>query len=138
MNNIKFLQPCVRIYHTYGPTLDYKHDQCFFSDLVKSVIKDNQIIMKSSGEAKRAFCYALDMVSTCLTVLFHGCPGEAYNMADDDCFISIKKLAQVIIAAFPERSIQLKLQQRELTSNYIENKTTTYINISTDKLRKLG
>ena len=59
-------------------------------------------------------------------------------MANDDCFISIKELAQEIIAAFPERSIQLKLQQRELTSNYIENKTTTYINVSTDKLRKLG
>lgn len=43
-------------------------------------------------------------------------------MANDDCFISIKELAQEIIAAFPERSIQLKLQQRELTSNYIENK----------------
>ena len=129
---------CLRIFHTYGPTLDYKHDQRVFSEFVKSVIEENQIIMKSSGEAKRPFCYALDMVSACLTVLFHGRPGEAYNMANDDCFISLKELAHEIIAAFPERSIQLKFQQRELTSNYIENKTTTYINVSTNKLRKLG
>ena len=50
---------CLRIFHTYGPTLDYHHDQRVFSEFVKSVIENNQIVMKSTGEAKRAFCYVL-------------------------------------------------------------------------------
>ncbi len=129
---------CLRIFHTYGPTLNYRHDQRVFSEFVKSVIEKNQIIMKSTGEAKRAFCYTLDMVSACLAVLNHGHPGEAYNMANDECFISIKELAQEIIKAFPERNIKLCIESRESTSNYVENKTTTYLNVSTAKLRSLG
>lgn len=129
---------CLRIFHTYGPTLDYHHDQRVFSEFVKSVIGNNQIIMKSTGEAKRAFCYALDMVSACLTILFNGHPGEAYNLANDECFVSIIELAQEIIAAFPERNIELRMENRELSSNYVENKATTYVNVSTDKLRALG
>ena len=129
---------CLRIFHTYGPTLNYHHDQRVFSEFVKSVIEKNQIIMKSSGEAKSAFCYISDMVSACLVVLTHGLPGEAYNMANDECFISIKELAQEIIKAFPERNIKLHMETRESTSNYVENKTTTYLNVSTAKLRALG
>ncbi len=129
---------CLRIFHTYGPTLDYHHDQRVFSEFVKSVIENNQIIMKSTGEAKRAFCYVLDLVSACLTLLSHGLSGEAYNMANDECFVSIKELAQEIIKAFPDRNIRFYKENRETNSSYIENKVTTYINVSTQKLRALG
>lgn len=128
----------IRIAHTYGPTVDYKKDQRVFGEFVKGVIEDNCIVMKSKGDAKRPFCYLMDFAAACVYILLYGKSGEAYNIANDKNFISIKKLAEEIIAAFPERNIELDMQLRKEDAVYMENKITKGINVSADKLRGLG
>lgn len=129
---------CLRIFHTYGPTMNLEQDQRVFSEFLRTILESNQIVMKSSGQAKRAFCYALDMVSACLAVINRGQSAEAYNLANDEAFVSIRELAETLIRTFPERRIQLIEAERDGLSDYVENQTTTYRTVSTAKLRTLG
>lgn len=84
-----------RLSRLYGPTMQ-SDDSKVINQFIKSVIKGDNIVLKSKGEALYTYTYIMDAVSALLTVLINGTDGEAYNVADILSEISIKDLAQVI------------------------------------------
>lgn len=84
----------LRIIHSYGPGM--KNDGKVISDFYVSAKKNKDIYLKDDGEAKRSFCYIKDSIDGIFKVLFYGNSGEAYNIANDKEFISIKDLANKI------------------------------------------
>ena len=86
----------VRIAHSYGPTMRLENDGRVMADLLSDVVAGRDIVLKSSGEAVRAFLYITDAVVGMFTVLFGGENAKAYNLANETEPLSIRDLAQML------------------------------------------
>ena len=99
----------VRPAHIYGPTMNLETDNRVFASFIKSIIKKESVVIKSDGSAKRSFCYVADATVALLKVMLDGASGEAYNVGNDNEYMSIKKLVKTMIAALPEKHIKFKI-----------------------------
>lgn len=81
--------------HTYGPHFT-ESDNRVYAQFIRNVLRDEDIIMKSTGEQFRSWCYVVDCVSGLLHILLKGENGQAYNIADNSSNISIRELAEMI------------------------------------------
>ena len=101
----------VRIAHSYGPTMQLENDGRVMADLMGDVISGHDIVLKSNGEAVRAFLYITDAVVGMFTVLFHGETAKAYNLANEMEPISIRDLAQLLAALREDKNIQVVVSE---------------------------
>lgn len=129
---------CVRISHTYGPTMNLEQDTRVFAEFVRNVVEGQDIVMKSEGTAKRAFCYLSDAAAAFWTVLLKGTPGQIYNMCNSECFVSIRELADTLAALFPEKGLKVIHVQRDIGDSYSENRNANDVVNSNGKLKSLG
>lgn len=128
----------VRLGHTYGPTMDIYHDKRVFSEFVGNVVNGQNIAIKSSGHAMRAFCYAADAVAAFYMVLLSGENGEAYNISNYSGLISIKDLAKCLTELYPEKKLKVEYTSREVGEAYIESRQEKHAVPSTKRLEGLG
>lgn len=89
--DVVIARPC----HVYGPYFT-EQDNRVYAQFIRNVLDDKDIVMKSTGEQFRSWCYVVDCVSALLHILLKGTSGEAYNIADADSSISIRELAETI------------------------------------------
>jgi UDP-glucuronate decarboxylase len=83
---------CLRIYHTFGPGIDPNQSR-IFSSVIRSIIDQSPIVLRSTGQAKRSFLYASDLaVATLICANQNGF--RAANVAGDQ-EISIREFADV-------------------------------------------
>jgi len=99
----------VRPFHTYGPGMRFD-DGRVFADFVADIVHNRDIVVESGGSATRAFCYISDAVAGFFTVLFKGEVGEAYNVGNDRTEISIQELAELLVALFPEKELEVRIK----------------------------
>jgi UDP-glucuronate decarboxylase len=130
--------PCkiVRPFHTYGPGL-LPDDGRVFSDFAFNMVRSEDIIMRSDGSARRAYCYASDAVSGFFSVLLDGEPGAAYNVANADAELSVLELAEMLVALYPERGLRVVRENLEAGSTYTAS-TFQRLVPSVDRLEGLG
>lgn len=128
----------VRIYHTYGPTMDIINDHRLFSEFVSNIVNNENIIMKSDGKAIRSFCYIADALDAFLRILRYGSGGEAYNMCNNKERVTVKELAELLVSIFPEKNLKVITQIRENNSNYLESPVKYVPFVSVKKLNDLG
>ena len=86
----------LRIAHCYGPGMQIKGDGRVLSDFMNDAINARDIIMKSSGEAERAFCYISDAISGIFRVMLEGEPARAYNLSNENEPIRLIDLANLL------------------------------------------
>lgn len=125
-----------RIFHTYGPGMRLD-DGRVFADFVADIVAGRPLTLRSDGTARRTFCYLADACRAFFTLLLLGSRGEAYNVANDDCEVSIRELAGILVAAFPERSLSISSFQGALTPGYLPSPISRYLP-DTTRLRTLG
>lgn len=89
--DVVIARPC----HTYGPHFT-EQDNRVYAQFIRNVLRGEDIVMKSTGEQFRSWCYVVDCVSALLHILLKGINSEAYNIADADSNISIRELAETI------------------------------------------
>lgn len=89
--DVVIARPC----HVYGPYFT-EQDNRVYAQFIRNVLHGENIIMKSTGEQFRSWCYVVDCVSALLHILLKGESGEAYNIADASSNISIRELAETI------------------------------------------
>ena len=89
--DVVIARPC----HVYGPHFT-EQDNRVYAQFIRNVLCGEDIVMKSTGEQFRSWCYVVDCVSALLHILLKGSCGEAYNIADADSNISIRELAETI------------------------------------------
>jgi nucleoside-diphosphate-sugar epimerase len=110
----------VRPFHTYGPGMALD-DGRVFADFVANVLAGRDIVMKSDGSARRAFCYLADATAGFFTVLLKGKPGEAYNVGNEDQESSIYELARTLVGLFPEANLRVERQIRAHAQAYLQS-----------------
>ncbi len=89
--DIVISRPC----HIYGPTFNSTDSRVIFQ-FIRNALHGENIIMKSEGNQLRSYCYVSDAASALLYTLFYGENGQAYNVADKNSNVTIRKLAETI------------------------------------------
>ena len=125
----------LRIAHAYGPGMNIENDGRIMSDLISDAVHKRDIVLKSKGDAKRAFCYITDAISAILYILTKGENQESYNIANETEEIAIKDLATLITKIYKEEGIKIKYEI-SLNSNAYTN--FKRVGLDTSKLEKLG
>ena len=110
----------VRPFHTYGPGMDL-NDGRVFADFVKSIVYANDIVLNSSGLAKRTFCYLRDATIAFFKILLDGKSGEAYNMGNPNAEVSIWELANLLVKMFPEKNLKVIKRINTSEQGYIKS-----------------
>lgn len=127
--DVVIARPC----HTYGPHFTEK-DNRVYAQFIRNVLQGQDIIMKSTGEQFRSWCYVVDCVSALLYILLRGINGQAYNIADNSSNISIRNLAEMI-AGIGGKKVVMQLPPDDEKKGY--NVVTRSV-FSTQKLESLG
>lgn len=125
----------LRIAHSYGPGMNIDNDGRIMSDLISDVVNKRDIVLKSTGEAKRAFCYISDAISAILYVLINGKNGESYNIANETEEIKIKDLAELLVNLYSDYNIQVKY---EVSNNLKAYTNFKRVGLDTTKIQNLG
>lgn len=135
MNQFSVPVKIVRPFHTYGPGMSLD-DGRVYADFIRNVVNEEEIVLNSSGVARRAFCYLADAVEGLLKVLIQGETGEAYNLGNDQGEISIVELAKLLEQLYPDRvpSIQINAPA---SSGYITSNVDRACP-SIEKIKALG
>ena len=128
---------CVRIYHTYGPTMDLEHDQRVFAEFTSNVVSGKDILIKSDGSSMRSFCYLSDAVDAFFRILKDETYGIAYNMCNKNGQISMEELAIVLAGLHPDKQLKAMFKTRG-DSSYLESFVKRAVKVSTERLENLG
>ena len=124
-----------RPFHTYGPGMSLD-DGRVYADFVSDAVHGRDITIKSDGLARRAFCYIADAIAGFWMVLLNGENGEAYNIGNPECVVSVRELAEIVSGLSPE-TIVTKFENRNKEDSYLESEIDiTCPDIS--KAKKLG
>lgn len=110
----------IRPFHTYGPCMRLD-DGRVFSDFVADIVNRRNIVINSDGTARRSFCYIADATAAFFSVLLQGKPGEAYNVGNSQCEVSIKKLADDLVDLFPEYGLKVVMNGDVKDGQYLKS-----------------
>ena len=127
--DVVIARPC----HTYGPYFT-EQDNRAYAQFIRNVLRGEDIVMKSTGEQFRSWCYIVDCVSALLHILLKGECGKAYNIADAESNISIRELAETI-AAIGKRKVIIAVPDADEKKGF--NVVTKSV-FSIEKLNALG
>lgn len=121
-----------RLAQTFGAGV-HQTDGRVFAHFARSIINNEDIVLHTRGELCRSYCYTMDAVSGILYILLCGKDGEAYNIANERTYISIRAMAEEVLRAFcPTRKVVLNLQEG------LGYSPTTKLRLDTTKIRSIG
>lgn len=121
-----------RLTQTFGAGVAFD-DPRVFAQFARSAINGMDIVMHTKGESAKPYCYTIDCVSAILYILLKGANGEAYNVANEDTYVSIRTLAEFIRDTFNPK-IQVIIEEKT-NMGYAP---VTKLKLCTDKLKSLG
>lgn len=125
----------LRLTQTFGPGVDY-YDERVFADFARCVIEGRDIVLKTRGETKRSYLHTKDAVSAIFIIMSSNVEGEAFNVANKDTYCSIREMARMVAEKIAGGKIAVKIE--EDINNLSGFAPTLHMNLSTDKLEKLG
>lgn len=84
-----------RISRTFGPTMLLSDSKASSQFIMNAVHKEN-IVLKSAGTQLYSYAYVADIVSALLFLLVKGQKGEAYNVSNEHCDITLRTFAETL------------------------------------------
>lgn len=126
----------VRIAHSYGPGMILDNDGRVMADFISDIVHNRNIVLKSTGDAERAFCYITDAVAGMLCALLNGKEGEAYNIANEKEPLPIREVAKMLTELYPEKGLKVVFDIPETMSAGYSKMGRTRLN--TDKMERIG
>lgn len=127
--DVSIARPC----HVYGPFFT-ETDNRVYAQFIRNVLRGENIVLKSKGEAFRSWIYVVDCALALLHILLKGESGEAYNIANEESNVSIRTLAEIVAVIAGEKVVF------DIPEDANQGKTTpiTKAVFSTSKLEALG
>lgn len=110
-----------------------KDDNRVIAQFARLAANGQDIILHTSGESARPYCYTMDSISAILYILLRGNSGEAYNVANETTYISARGMAEYLQKNF-NPSINVKVEIDESMGYAPVSK----LRLSAAKLRSLG
>ncbi len=122
----------VRLTQTTGAGIS-KDDNRVIAQFARCAANGEDIVLHTTGESARPYCYTIDSVSAILYVLLKGNAGEAYNVANEETYISARGMAEYLRDNF-NQGINVRI---ELSDN-MGYAPVTKLRLSVGKLKALG
>lgn len=121
-----------RLTQTTGAGID-RNDNRVIAQFCRLTAIGQDIVLHTTGESARPYCYLTDAISAILFVLLKGTAGEAYNVANEETYISARGMAEFLRDNFnPQISVRVELNDNMGYAPVTKQK------LSTDKLKSLG
>lgn len=121
-----------RLTQTTGAGIS-KDDNRVIVQFARLCAKGQDIVLHTNGESARPYCYITDAITAIFYILLKGKPGEAYNVANEDTYISAKGMAEYLRDNFnPLINVRVELDDN------MGYAPTSKLKLSSDKLRSLG
>lgn len=93
------LPVCVaRLAQTFGPGAE-PGDRRAFAQFARAAVAGEPIVLHTAGRTARNYCHVADAAGAILALLGAGVPGEAYNVADEASYVTVRELAERFAAA---------------------------------------
>lgn len=121
-----------RLTQTFGAGVA-ADDNRVFAQFARSVMAGTDIILHTTGESAKPYCYTTDCASAILTILLKGANGEAYNVSNQETYISIRSMAEFLRDNF-NPDIKVKVEEHP-EMGYAP---VTKLHLSSEKLMALG
>lgn len=122
----------IRLTQTTGAGVDNNDNRILVQFSRKAFLQED-IILHTQGASARSYCYTTDAIEAILYIIINGAKGEAYNVANPDCYKSALELAYYIKENFaPKINVKIEVDEKK---GYAPD---TKIRLSTDKLYQLG
>ena len=121
-----------RLTQTFGAGISEIENRVF-AQFARSAIKNENIVLHTSGVSAKPYCYTTDAVCAILYLILKGEKGEAYNIANKDSYISIRDMAHMIRDVF-NHNINVVTAPQENMGYAPETK----LKLDTHKLELLG
>ncbi len=122
----------VRLTQTTGAGIS-KDDNRVIAQFARCAANGEDIVLHTTGESARPYCYTIDSVSAILYVLLKGKAGEAYNVANEETYISARGMAEYLRENF-NHDIDVRV---EIADN-MGYAPVTKLRLSTSKIQSLG
>lgn len=87
-----------RLTYVYGPSITEENSRADAQFLRKALAGEN-IVLKSEGAQVRSYCYAPDAAAALIALMLRGEAAQAYNIANPDCAVSIRRYAETLAKA---------------------------------------
>lgn len=121
-----------RLGQTFGAGVS-PEDKRVFAYIARSAIAEKDVRLNTPGMGKRNYCYTIDAIDAILRILLLGENGEAYNVANEDTYISVRDMAEMVLDAFsPSNKVLVDTGDSSIYP------PTTKVKMKTDKLESLG
>lgn len=121
-----------RLTQTTGAGISIE-DQRAIVQFVRLAVNGQDIVLHTTGESARPYCYTMDCISGILFILFRGNSGKAYNIANEETYISARKMAESV-KDYINETIKVRV---ELNDN-IGYAPFSKLRLSSAKLKSLG
>ena len=85
----------VRLAQTFGAGI-FKEENRVFAQFARSALKDENIVLHTTGNSEGNYVYTADAIAAILLILLKGSPGEAYNVSNENSHMKIKDMAHLV------------------------------------------
>ncbi len=125
-----------RLAQTFGPGVDVD-DTRLFSQMSKSVINNEDIILHTNGESVINSCYMRDAVKAIILLLAKGELGEVYNVSNHENTATVKEVANILATEIANNKINVicKIDSNDISRGYAPKSS---MKLDTHKIRNLG
>lgn len=110
-----------------------KDDNRIIAQFARLAAQGKDIILHTTGESARPYCYTTDAISAILYILLKGSKGEAYNVANDETYISARGMAEYLRNTFNS-----DIKVKDEINDKMGYAPATKQNLTSEKLKKLG
>lgn len=120
-----------RLAQTFGAGVSLD-DKRVFAYIAKAAMNGEDVCLNTPGAVKHDYCYTIDAVDAILRILLFGRDGDAYNVANEQTYISVWEMAKLVLDKFsPQNKVVFKPGDASCYP------PTTKIKMSSSKLKKL-
>ena len=121
-----------RLTQTTGAGIS-KDDNRVIAQFARLAVNNEDIILHTTGESARPYCYTTDCIAAILYILLKGQNGEAYNVANEDTYISARKMAEFVCDRInPNINVRMELDDK------LGYAPASKLRLSTQKLAAIG
>jgi len=110
-----------------------RDDNRVIAQFARLAAQGQDIVLHTTGESARPYCYLMDCISAILFILLKGNSGESYNVANEETYISARGMAEYLKQHF-NPSIQIRVE----LNGSMGYAPATKQRLSSQKLRNLG
>lgn len=110
-------------------------DNRVIAQFIRAAKEGSDIELATDGKTKQTYVGIDDTIAGILTILHKGEDGQAYNIANDETYCSIRELAETVTRSIASDNIKVVTNAKLNEGKYPPNRT---LRINSDKLIALG